>query len=566
MSKKLIMFLSKYTDIKGNPKSKHAYKSEIGDIEGIYTNDAPTKYFIEKGIDEILCIVTTEVKSDGSYEKYKNMIEDYCISKSFNTIKPEPIDFKEGKLVETIKEIIKQVKKEDEIYIDTTGGFRNVNYMIMMLIRFLEYTGIQCTEVVYSNYNTKKIENVTSLYNTINLINSVQTFTSFGNSMGLSSYFANSKNKKIKETIKTMDKFSETITLCRSDELDNIMLELSNNLNDFDEEKLNLDEDEFFFYSLIETIKEKFHIHKNDELTYLHIINWCLENNLIQQAITFYVEKLPKYLIDKNYIGFSDEIKKSCDKTSNFDMEYQLFYGRFMNMTEVKCETKTEIDNYIDIIEYLKKIITDEKETILSKSIEDNIKIKLEFKEDIEAKMITALENIIFILNSTFSENKRKDVKEINLNSKEYLKAIIEKNNGKDKGKFLNQIINNKRFLEILYHARPICDSTEKKEEKKEKKTKIIKQLNIIDDFEKLIKNNSDYTINNISPEKMKQLMRNVLYIKNFVRNRVNHASDEDKFTEEEKNYLKIHGYQVDEIKIENISKVIKDTIDLITK
>lgn len=566
MSKKLIMFLSKYTDINGNPKSKHAYKSEIGDIEGIYTNDAPTKYFIEKGIDEILCIVTTDVKSDGSYEKYKKMIEDYCISKSFNTIEPEQIDFEDGKLVETIKKIIENAKKEDEIYIDTTGGFRNVNYMIMMLIRFLEYTGIQCTEVIYSNYNTKKIENVTSLYNTINLINSVQIFTSFGNSVGLSSYFANSKNKKIKETIKTMDKFSETITLCRSDELDNIMLELSNNLNDFDEEKLNLDEDEFFFYSLIETIKEKFHIHKNDELTYLHIINWCLENNLIQQAITFYVEKLPKYLIDKNYIEFSDEIKKSCDKTSNFDMEYQLFYGRFMNMANAKCETKIEIDNHIDIIECLKKIIMDEKETILSsKSIEDNIKIKLECIEDIKAKMITALENIIFILNSTFSENKRKAVKEINLNSKEYLKAIIEKNNGKNKEKFLNEIINNKNFLEILYYAIQICDSTEKKEEKKEKKTKIIKQSNIIDDFEKLIKDNQEYRLNNISPENMKQLMRNVLYIKNFVRNRVNHASDEDKFTEEEKNYLKRHGYQVDEIKIDSISKVIKNSIDLIT-
>lgn len=103
------------------------------------------------------------------------------------------------------------------------------------------------------------------------------------------------------------------------------------------------------------------------------------------------------------------------------------------------------------------------------------------------------------------------------------------------------------------------------KRRKKEKKTKIIKQSNIIDDFEKLIKDNQEYRLNNISPENMKQLMRNVLYIKNFVRNRVNHASDEDKFTEEEKNYLKRHGYQVDEIKIDSISKVIKNSIDLIT-
>lgn len=560
MSRKLIMFLSKYTDSDDKPKTKYIYKSELGDIEGIYTNDAPTKYFIKNGIDEILCIVTKEVKSEGHFEKYKKMIENHCENESLNIPNSEPIDFEDGKLVDTIKKIIKQVKKEDEIYIDTTGGFRNVNYMIMMLIRFLEYTGIKCTEVIYSNYNTKTIENVTSLYNTINLINSVQIFTSFGNSVGLSNYFAKSKNKKIKEIIKTMDKFSETISLCRSDELDSIMLELTNNLNDFDEEKMILDEDEFLFYSLIETIKEKFHIHKKEELTYLHIINWCLENNLIQQAITFYFEKLPKYLIDKKYIEFSDEIKKTCDKTNKFNLEYQLFYNRFMNMTNTKCET--EFEN--DVIVYLKKIIEDKKEIILSsKCIEDFEKSEFELEEKFKDKIIKALENIIFILNLTFiTPNKRIDLKKIKLNSKEYLKEIIKKNNANSKEKFLNNVTNNNKFLEKLCQDNKNYDLKEKKEDNA---SKIIKQLCIIDNLEELIKRNQEYTLNIISIEKMKQLMRNILYIKYFVRNRVNHASDDDEFTEEEKKYLKKYGYQVDEIKIESISEVIKNSIDLIT-
>lgn len=553
MNKKMVLFLS----VSQN-RGESVYSSDtVGEVTGIYTNDAPTKYFLKKynGLSEIICITSEKAKE--SFSNYKNMVFSYCSELKIPNPKINEIDFREGNLSESLNDVIKNINKEDIVYIDTTGGFRNINYMIMMLIRFLEYTGIKCEEVIYSNHDIKKIENVTDLYNTINLINSVQIFTSFGNSSALNKYFSKSENEKIKNLIDVMDKFSEMITLCKSDEIEKVMLELNENINGINEDASYSNESELLFYNIMDTIKEKFQLDKNLKINYTHIIRWCLDNNLIQQAITFYVEKIPSILIERTIVNFSDNIISSYNPDSIYNKNYQLFYEKFMNISNGNLEsTYTEME--------LKMLIEEHQNILLNaKSIDDFKKI---VKKVQKPEVYKAIEHIIIMLNARFKGLNIKVESEVDLEIKlgkyTYLLKIIQSIHAKTKEGFLKQITNNGKLLCKLHDENLILSEDE--EISTESDSKLTRKIEKVENFIELIENNGNYKLKKISPQNMQKLMRDILYIKNFVRNKVNHASDEDSFTENDKLYFKNYGYEVEDLKIKDIVRVIENSLEIL--
>ena len=44
---------------------------------------------------------------------------------------------------------------------------------------------------------------------------------------------------------------------------------------------------------------------------YLKITQWCIDNGLIQQALTVFNEKMPRYLFNKGYIKVKVEERKA---------------------------------------------------------------------------------------------------------------------------------------------------------------------------------------------------------------------------------------------------------------
>ena len=52
---------------------------------------------------------------------------------------------------------------------------------------------------------------------------------------------------------------------------------------------------------------------------------WCVQNRLIQQAVTIYVEKMPEYFYNKKLYTVSDYVINSVkNKKSKFDYYYDL--------------------------------------------------------------------------------------------------------------------------------------------------------------------------------------------------------------------------------------------------
>lgn len=291
----------------------YAYQSDLGVIEGIHTNEAPVKYLIayltehKEKVNKIILVVTQEAAS--AYDYFCHMLELY--NQKQDVVLPSPVKiFISGETIaETIQKIVKNISSDDRVYIDTTGGFRNASYLLMGVVRVLEYSNIRLEMAVYSNFQKKRIENISDLYKMFNLINAVSIFTSFGNSCELEEYFRNTENDIVKRTIQAMKAFSDEIMLCRTSKLNPTIKTLSHCLGELSQVESNV-KDIILFKSLIETIRFKFYVDV-DKIEYPDIVCWCLDNKLVQQAVTIYVEKMPEYFLQNGVLSPLDSFTQS---------------------------------------------------------------------------------------------------------------------------------------------------------------------------------------------------------------------------------------------------------------
>ena len=206
---KLILFLSKYKFTTDEYKYSSKYDNTENEIKGIQTPDAPTKYFInyllekkdnndERVLDTILCI-TSEATNNKSinkrennkeyksaFEDYQEMLNEFCDEKGIEP--PELIklnfdyDFENNKSIDEAdvsrrlyESIVKELDKNDTIYIDYTSGIRDTSLLIILIIRYLEYTGIKCGGMIYSYYDNddksnNKIIDIKSTYELFELL------------------------------------------------------------------------------------------------------------------------------------------------------------------------------------------------------------------------------------------------------------------------------------------------------------------------------------------------------------------------------------------------------------
>lgn len=624
---KLILFLSKYKFTTDEYKYSSKYDDTENEIKGIQTPDAPTKYFInyllekeennkdESVLDTILCI-TSEATNNKSinkrennkeyksaFEDYQEMLNKFCEEKC---IKPPELiklnfdyDFKKNEPIdeadvsrELYESIVKKLDKNDTIYIDYTSGIRDTSLLIILIIRYLEYTGIKCGGMIYSYYDNddkekNKIIDIKSTYDLFELLNGVNEFTSFGKAKALSEYYEkisdkeiNQKDeaiKKINNLINVMKRFSDVISLCMVQEIDDIMKKLQDgileveNVLDPDEivKKQNQEKSVIFtlensmFYNLITQIKNKFYIKKGKDITYIDIIRWCLDNDLIQQALTLYVEKIPQYYLDDKHKFYDTEensLKDSINK-GNQDKSYaNIFYTKifsniWFNRSYYPVNYNELVDNNIKINE-IKNIVEEYKQEILDRDIEFIDRFKDNIKD-----VIYEIDKII----DKIYENDKESDAEIKVG---YMKlSKKDKLMPKTKQKFINTFkVNNKLIANILEELGQINSiyNMECFYVNKEKEYTLTRKINSI-----IILRKSDinppWLNNKIDLDEFIELMEDYVYFK-IMRNQINHASS-DELKDEVINYLTDRGYKVDINKKgikEEIKKIMYRSIDSI--
>lgn len=279
MSSKIILFLSTF-----NSKStENIYTCPDGScVLGEQTNDAPVRYLLQKepDIEKIICIVTTQAR-ETIWEHFRHVVED--AAPDVETI---PIAYEENEdfSEKAVPSILKLINADDIIFLDVTGGFRNANMYLLLLSRVLSYKGIRTAGAVYSNFKTDTVEDISHLIELFDLVGGMQELTSFGNVRTLRAYYdrqakrSQLRDEKIVTLLNSMERLTETITLCRTSQIEERLNRFNTALADAE------DCEDALIRTLIPVFHEKF----GRKLTTPGLIIWCVENGMIQQALTIY--------------------------------------------------------------------------------------------------------------------------------------------------------------------------------------------------------------------------------------------------------------------------------------
>lgn len=283
MAKKIILFLS---TLRNNPE-EISYICPDKEIEtGSQTNEAPVKYLLRTwpDINEILCIVTPEAK-DIAWEWFQDTVTSIAPNVLISEIPYETgKDFSDGPM----QELIKHIGQGDEILLETTGGFRH-NVMEMLLIsRVLSYIGVRTVAAVYASLKPAEITDATHLIREFDLVGGMQEFASFGSTRTLREYYGSpAKDPRIEDLLCSLEQLLNCITLCRTNQLENLLTEFADALAKAEHC------DDSLMHILLPAFRKKFGSSMND----LSVIRWCCSNDMIQQAVTIYKERIPAYLL-----------------------------------------------------------------------------------------------------------------------------------------------------------------------------------------------------------------------------------------------------------------------------
>lgn len=281
MSKKIILFLS---DLKENAQERSYDCPDGTQVTGTQTNEAPVKYLLHThpGIDEVLCIVTE--KAQPAFEVLERTVRDQAPRARVTRIPfDEGMDFSSGPLAR----IMEAVKKGDEILLETTGGLRDAVMQLLLVSRALSFSGIPTVGAVYANFGAGRIVDCSHLIGLFDMVGGMQELAGFGSVKTLRDYYGGTAEPEVKTLLDAMEGLQEDITLCRTGKLDgrikafNAAIEAAGGCADP------------LFRALLPAFRAKF----GKKLNIPGVIRWCINSDMLQQALTIYKERIPAYIL-----------------------------------------------------------------------------------------------------------------------------------------------------------------------------------------------------------------------------------------------------------------------------
>jgi len=326
MATKIILFLSKL----GDGKEQEYTCPDGGTVKGSQTNEAPVKYLLRAWPEtsELICIVTPE--AEDAHEWFLSEIKTLAPQMIIHDIAYDSTaDFTSGPL----SQIMKPMNAGDTILLETTGGFRNTVMDLLLTSRVLSYIGVKTACAVYSNKFTRQIEDITHMVGTFDLIGGMQEFTSFGSTRTLRAYYgAPAADERIEKLLSTVERLLDRITLCRTEQLEALLTDFEAALTDAESC------DDVMLKMLLPAFRKKY----GKKLTILGLIRWCMDSDMLQQALTIYKERIPVYLLGRMDLftmkpGASREGQKDYQS-----VEETLFVNQFIDMGKNTSEYRRQ--------------------------------------------------------------------------------------------------------------------------------------------------------------------------------------------------------------------------------
>lgn len=442
-----------------------------------------------------------------------------------------------------IREICGLITADDDIYIDTSGGTRTSANMLQLLAKILEYKGYRLVGSFYANINyvRPRIETTKDFTELTMLADAVNEFVHTGRSYQLSECFKGEKHEEIAELIKYMDEFTDRIQLCSISELDDTLTKMRRQIEKVRE--IQSDETKIVILeNLLPVIEDKFFKDGSDGIDYCRMIKWCLENGLIQQAVTIYIEKMPKYIFDNRIL--------ICD-----EKYYREFKGKNENNP-----LKQNTDAVIFYDEFMDSVSTADRSDIIALQTamkEKFIKRNKDYRYDDRLKKYICT---LFDIRKQSADDFRGYMSRIGSSSDSYATKTE---------KLIADYCIEKNFSSFDAMIKTLCNQNE------QVLSDILgKKAEKLDTFDKKIRTAENITMTNCCHEgvtinkktninALRGILFDYIYVKS-VRNQINHASDEENLNEQQKKKLEDRGYNVGEFTTRVISDIIKNSVERI--
>ena len=323
------------------------------------TNESAVRYLAKiKKVppNKIFYFASTKVQGniDGKeishVDYFKNRIKEDVVGDIEDVMIPCYFDEKADvqSTMDTVTEMAKKIQDyistlqegtEVTLHVDMTGGMRHASLMMLIITRLIQYSGVKIGNILYSNFYIGKVEESNEIYKLFDLIAGAEEFVRFGSVDAIKSYFEKTDEvpKVLQDLLGAMGKFAEVIKISRRSEFQKALESLQEAYKKFSEDAENLTTVKDVLalnYKLMQQLKirisqEYAALLKNQADDYLSIINWCLEHDYLQQALTLYTECFPYLIFTKDKMvtvepSVLDDVNKKSDKDS-MKREWEFF-------------------------------------------------------------------------------------------------------------------------------------------------------------------------------------------------------------------------------------------------
>ncbi len=363
----LVFFLSKITLKDGKlPAVKTYIAPDKRSFEGIQTNEAAAKYLISKLTDsgeklgKIIAVTSREAEENGK-QRFVDGLKGSC-GGNFDVSDIKFVrNYSGDKDLDdeaVLADVLKEISPDDTVYLDVSGGRRTDVNMMLLLMKLVKYKGIEVADAFYSDFDGTISSHYNRFYRNLDILDGVNQFVTTGNAVQLAEcYSAIPEDSPVKALLAAMVDFSDSVNLCSLSGIEDTlstMKSLIDEISGSSESSMDM----FLFREIIPIIREKF-FGSSGSPDYCQIILWCLDNRLIQQAITLYVEKIPKHLFDKGFLSYTEELRrktiKEYSKPEEINLEKEIFFSDLMSCDGSSAADKREKD----LVDELKTALAD---------------------------------------------------------------------------------------------------------------------------------------------------------------------------------------------------------------
>ena len=144
--------------------------------------------------------------------------------------------------------------------------------------------------------NITTIQNMKAVFGSIDLVAGINEYINYGRIKTLSLFFNDCRDTRITAILASMSEFAYNLQLCRTDkvfeERDKLKIKLQDYISHTNNTEIE-DTYEILFSYVVQDILEGYRNLLEGDLP--EIIQWCVEKEYIQQALTFYAERIPIY-------------------------------------------------------------------------------------------------------------------------------------------------------------------------------------------------------------------------------------------------------------------------------